>query len=159
MSDAIAATFSGFKPVLSRKAVQLVFEIPVEKFQEALATLGTPGIETDVWCGIALMPELRSKKLAEGQVEAISANNQLERNPSAKPTRKWADVPAKEQAGIRCGEATFHIFMKATAATVAQKLRAALGVESRADLDTNPDAVKRWHILDGEYRYWLGQQR
>jgi hypothetical protein len=50
---AISATFSEWRMVKSRKVLQLVFELPLEKQGEVLAVLGVPLPDAESWVAIA----------------------------------------------------------------------------------------------------------
>ena len=52
---AIRAAYSDWRPVKSRKVLQLVFEVPLERQTEVLTMLGAPMPDREIWCGIALL--------------------------------------------------------------------------------------------------------
>lgn len=52
---AIAATFSDWRTVKSRKALQLIFEVSLEQQADVLTMLGAPLPDEPKWCGIALL--------------------------------------------------------------------------------------------------------
>lgn len=54
---AFRAEFVNLRNVQSRKVVQLVFEIPVEKTDEALNCLGWPDAASPKVCAIAVLNE------------------------------------------------------------------------------------------------------
>lgn len=37
----------------------------------------------------------------------------------------------------------------------ATKVRSLLGIDSRTDLDTNPEAAERWHAMRGIFKEWM----
>lgn len=56
--NAIKAEFVQIKPFKKQPIVQLIFEMPAEKAQEAIDILGWPQLGESVWCGIArLVPD------------------------------------------------------------------------------------------------------
>jgi len=50
---AFRATFHNFKPVLGRKVVQLIFEIPLEELPAVMQITGAPNPAEAPWFGIA----------------------------------------------------------------------------------------------------------
>lgn len=54
----IQATFHNFKPVLGRKQLQLIFEVPIEHMQHVLAATGAPGEAN--WFAIAKMENIET---------------------------------------------------------------------------------------------------
>lgn len=133
---AFRADFSTFKNVPSRKCVQLVFEIPTEAFADALEKLGgAPNPGASVSVAIA--------RLDVAKVE--------------KPKRERL---TSERAALLCNQDGFidwFVTVKRLAdlevpRVVAQGLRDYLGVQSRAELDTNPEARARFEQLEREYR-------
>jgi len=132
---AFRADFSTFKNVPSRKCVQLVFEIPTEAFADALEKLGgapNPGASVSV---------------AIARLDVAKVDKPKERTPSQ---RAWALCQS-----TRFGEWLF----KRTATNapievpyIATTLRDLLMVESRGELDTNPEARARFETLEREYQ-------
>ncbi len=85
----------------------------------------------------------------------------------AKPKRDWRDVPATEQAGIRCDEPSFEVFLRerdsdtwmASEYDAAECVRMICRVMSRKELNTNHKARVIWHQLDEQYLGWLAMER
>ena len=101
---AILATFAGFKqPVVGRRVVPLVFEVPIEQFQEALKALGTPDAANPTWCGIArtnLKPGATMASVGMGDAvirkEGPREAARPEAQPSPKPNSTRAVMMAKD---------------------------------------------------------------
>ena len=101
---AILATFAGFKqPVVGRRVVPLVFEVPIEQFQEALKALGTPDAANPTWCGIArtnLKPGATMAPVGMGDAvirkEGPREAARPEAQPSPKPNSTRAVMMAKD---------------------------------------------------------------
>ena len=55
---AIRATFSDWRTVRTRRALQLIFEVPLEQQAAVLAILGAPLPEAETWCAIARLQNL-----------------------------------------------------------------------------------------------------
>lgn len=52
---AISAVFHGYKPIPTRKAFQIILEVPEENTAEVFATLGIPNSSSAIWVGVARM--------------------------------------------------------------------------------------------------------
>jgi hypothetical protein len=155
---AIQGEFANYKPVMGRKVLQLVIEIPVEQALEALQALGTPTGGTSIPVAIA---RLDIEKAVHEPSKA-----------QEKPKRSWAQMPPSQQAGVLCLDEQFQRFLKGWSrgvdiftingtedpidgsADAAEVVRLACGVSSRADLDKNGEAEKIWHGLVADYRAW-----
>ncbi len=82
--------------------------------------------------------------------------------PSAPPASKksWADMLPAQQAAIRCAEPEFQRFMDAASEDeAAQLVRMVCAVQSRAELNTDPQARGRWHLLENDYWAWQRNPR
>lgn len=86
--------------------------------------------------------------------------------PRAGAKRDWHDLSPQQQAGIRCEEAAFIVFLEekcepalADGFTAANAVRSICGVKSRSELGTNHKARMLWHALDSEYQAWLLKER
>ena len=83
-----------------------------------------------------------------------------------KPKRDWNDMQPAQQAGIRCGERTFFIFLRDRRGYNPKQLKDCAsivkeicGVNSRVELGTNQKARVIWHQLDSEYMQWMAEGR
>lgn len=85
---AIKATFSDWRTVKGRKALQLVFEVPLEQQAEVLTMLGAPMPDNPLWCGIALLG---------------SAPDQPVGDRSSAAKERYAAMSPAEQARVRAG--------------------------------------------------------
>lgn len=136
---ATRATFSDFRIVKGRKVAQLVFELPLEGADEALAALGgLPQPATERWFAIARLtdeaaqkptPKERYDAADEGEKAVVRANL-LTGDPAF---QKWCDAITPAQAG--------------------DYIRVKCGIKSRGELATNPEALKRFLALETRYRY------
>jgi hypothetical protein len=148
MSDAAAfkATYSDFRLVRSRKVVQLVFEVPLEKSADALACLGgMPNPAAETWCAIARL----DLDKAEQFVPEIARPNKL-----------------AQLIGIRCNDKMFWQFLMnryrvifstnahKSSEIAAEFVRDFCKVESRADIQGNPEAALRWDLLESSFICW-----
>lgn len=134
---AFEATYSDWKLVKSRKVVQIVLEVPMEKADLAYQVLGgMPDHAAEAWLAVA--------KLDKTKVQ------------ETKQPRRWNELSVAEQAGIRCNEKAFLEFIRdsfqyqvANASEAAWWLRDRFSVESRKDIPRD-----KWEALDNEYQIW-----
>ena len=145
---AIRATFSDFRIVKGRKVAQLVFEVPLEGADDALASLGgLPQPAAERWCGIARLTEEAAAK------------------PDAR--ERYAQKPEGEQAvaraGILCEDYDFQHWIAPAghmhaADQVARGRHARshlvdrLQIASRSDLARDADALQRFLALEARFK-------
>lgn len=142
MTDAaFTATFANVKNVPSRKCVQFVFEVPVEQAKAANDILGGfPDPSVSIHVAIA----------------------RLKDTPAPKPKRERL---TSERAAMLCRDQQFGFWLGGCAAghqpmsedAIATWLRNSLGIKSRAELDTDPEARKRFEILENEFNQSTGR--
>lgn len=129
-------TYADLKVVKSRKVLQMVIEFPIESSRHFTEAFGLPQPDIEQWVVVAKLRE-----------EAVRRNE----NATA----------AIQQAGILCKDEKFGIWLRdyrgmteidpSNSDTIAQALRAILGVRSRADLSTDKDALAIWQSLKSAY--------
>jgi hypothetical protein len=85
---------------------------------------------------------------------------------SARGKRDWRDLQPAAQAGIRCAEPTFRVFLcemhgydASDETLAAQAVRHLCGVNSRVELAANHKARVLWHQLDEQFQGWLAMER
>lgn len=139
MTDAFAATFVGLQPIAGRKVYKLVFEIATEQATKAVEILGgLPDPANPVWAGIARME-----------------------SPKSKPVKR--ERLTSERAAMLCGNPEFGRFLGNASGypvgeyDTANVLRARLSISSRRELDTDPEARKRFEILENEFNAQTGR--
>lgn len=148
MSDkpaVLQATFTEIKMVKTRKAVQLVFEMPLENMAQAMEVLGVPMPDKETWVAIARLnvepaekPRKRFEDMTRMWQAGVLCNNWEFRTWFAKehPT-SWVDPPISTTGPERCADA----------------IRKHLGVKSRSEIDElEADAwdymVARYHAAN-----------
>jgi hypothetical protein len=86
--------------------------------------------------------------------------------PGAHERRRFADMPAPQQAGILCNDPRFQSFAALRSgfpgdsfqpSAAAEYLRSCCGIASRSDLATNPNARDRFDRLLTEFDAWTGR--
>jgi hypothetical protein len=135
---ATQATFSDFRIVKGRKVAQLVFELPLEGADAALAALGgLPQPATERWFAIARLtkeaarkpdPKERYAAASEGE-QAVTRSNLL---TGDKDFLEWCSQPTPKLAG--------------------DFIRGYCKIASRADLATDADALARFLEMETRYR-------
>lgn len=127
---AFQAEFVNVKNVPSRKVLQVIFEVAVEESSKALDALGGiphPG---------------QSVRVAIARLDVAKVEKR--------------DTRTSERAAMLCRNGNFAVWLcktlSAGASEAADEMRRRLGVQSRAELDTNPDARARFEALEREYQ-------
>lgn len=142
MADALAATFSDFKLLKSRKVCQLHFEVPLEKAKEALDLLGMPNPHAEQWVGIAPL----AAKPGDG---------------STTERQKSEQHRLVKLAGVLCNDERFRFWFfdrpEPSADYTATVLREVCGIASRRELATNPKAAATFEDIVSRYRQETGQ--
>jgi hypothetical protein len=149
---AFQAEFADFKIVRTRKTAQLVFELPLEAADAALAALGgLPRPDVSAWVGIC---RIDPTKAASEPPE-----------PADEPTkerRKWNRLAPSQQAALRCKEGGFqrfileeHIMGLGDEESAIEFVRRFCGVASRSEIKLGTPAAGKWLLLDNEYQAWL----
>jgi hypothetical protein len=93
-------------------------------------------------------------------VDRAIAKARGDRPPASEPERQRKDYAA--EAAMKCAEPAFKKFLMerhglespATDDRTAQKLRSVLAVTSRAELNHDDQAAKRWKALRGDFENW-----
>ena len=141
----VIGTFSDLKSVKTRSVVQLIVEIPIEQASQVVAAFGfpQPGSEIDVVVA-RLWPE------------------KIKASPD-KPKRPFHELPLSQQAGIRCQDQSFQLFLEGEGYTstahpnnAADYVRGECGIDSRAQLDDEERPRGIWLRLNAEYETWAG---
>lgn len=128
---AIKATYSDYRRVKGRKVLQLIFEVPIEQAPEVHQAFGEPAPDGSMWVAIA--------RLAEGTAERPKGGR------------------LAQKAGIMCSEAAFAEFVRGKKfnGTTAEYVHRFCQVSSRALLDHDEEAARRFHDLELSYNAWI----
>lgn len=157
-----SATYSDWKLIRTRKTVQIVLELPVEKSNEAYAALGgMPDAGEEVWVAVARIDPTKIK--SGDSAPDRETDGQLGRSAvsrSHKPVA--ADKRLAQRAGILCGDLPFHAFLNdatksgciGSAEDAAAMVRRICGVESRADIRPDTEAGRKFERLEGNFLGW-----
>lgn len=169
---AFQATYSDWRIIKGRKVVQVVFELPIEKADEAYQVLGgMPIAANETWCGIARLDlsQRRSPEVAETKPRPVPP----EPVGADRTKRAFNELPPAQQAGMLCNEQAFRVFLKEKhpqtwrdcdpglngspfandqAASVVREL---CKVNSRSELNGNNNT--EWTSLVLAYRLWQNE--
>ena len=130
---AMQADYCDLKFLKGRKVIQVVLELPIEAGAAFVSAFGTPDPSKTIPVAIARLDQ------------------------SAKPERKGGKLA--QRAGILCHQGGFRKFLEGSFMMdkegPAGIIRMICGVESRADLDHNPEAARKFLDLESEYKAWL----
>jgi hypothetical protein len=144
--------------VKSRKVLQLVFELPLEKQAEVINALGVPLPDAEAWCAIARMNIASQPGAAERPGEEMQPNRA---GPSL--SRPWHTLPLPQQAGILCADERFREWVRETyndqvigEKDAADWLRRYVGIASRSDLFLDGAPGLKFRRLVNQYRESVG---
>ncbi len=127
---AIQATYADYRRVKGRKVLQIILEVPLEQAQQVHDTFGEPMPDGSTWVAVALL------------------------NKAVAGERKGGKLAQK--AGILCNEGGFQKYIGArNAEHAAEIVRKHCAIQSRADLDHDVDAARRFNRLTTDYELWL----
>jgi hypothetical protein len=149
---AFRATYSDWKLVKTRACVQVVFEVPLEKANDAYEVLGgMPFAATESWFAIARLHESSMVDDAPGAA------------PSPSPSAPGATINRlTKRAGILSNDPLFHKYLEhmqfegppVTKEKAADYIRKYCGVESRKDIIPGTQAATRLDLLESSYVGW-----
>lgn len=149
---AMQADYTDLRFVKGRKVIQVVLELPIEAGAQFVSVFGTPNPATSVPVAIA----------------RINGNAKPEA-PAEKTKRPWGELSIAQQAGILCGEKRFQVFVgeqmaKTRGAGFRQDLvsvddaawyvRSVCGVNSRAHIERDAEATRKFRDLETNYQVW-----
>jgi hypothetical protein len=163
--SAIRAAFSDWKLIRTRQVVQLVFEVPLADADAAYDVLGgMPDSARERWFAIApLAPSTPTAK--EEHSAASIARLQPEEKPAG-AKRTWEEFQPPQQAGIRCGDIKFAIFLEeeypehwSEFQDCADCVRSICAVHSRSELGSDQRARILWTQLDKHFQAWDAKVR
>ena len=137
MSDSIMrGAYSDFKVIKSRKVIQMVVEFPIESSNSFVEMFGIPQPHEEQWVAVALMDK-RAVIRNETAAIAIRDAGILCKNPSfgewLRVERGMSEVDPDDSDSI------------------AQAVRAILGIRSRSELSDNSEALQVWFALKSSY--------
>lgn len=127
---ALKMTYSDIKTVKTRSVYQVVLEGPLEQMEAAMLMLGAPNPKAERWVAVAVLREDAAAEPKGGRLA--------------------------QQAAMLCNQGAFQKWLDATdAEDAAEKVRQYCGVLSRAHLDSNDTAARKFLDLKADYELWL----
>lgn len=139
----ISGTYADFKIVKTRNVAQFVVEIPLEQADEAIKMFGVPKASVEQWVAIAALKEQAIIKNQEG-ADMIKLAAMLCSNP---------EFGVFLRDGMKIREIDIN-----NPESVADGLRAILGIKSRTEFHDDSDARLAFTRLKGEYDKWLAKR-
>jgi hypothetical protein len=113
---AFQACYAEWKVIKTRATVQLVFELPIERADEAYQALGgMPIAAHEVWCGIARLDPSKEQPLLPHP--AVAAPRPALTAPQPQPVgenkqkRSFDDMAPSQQAGMLSQDLSFQRFL------------------------------------------------
>lgn len=160
--QAFQAVFVNFKPITSRKVLEIKLEVPIEQGGEVLSLLGMPDPAVSTWVAVAKLNPSAVSSSQNAEVQAQSpgpdASGGVETQPI--PSRKWSEMPYAQRAGIRSNEKMFQEFSRTVDADdAAEFIRRVCGVSSRADIKPGTRAAAAYEDMEIKYDTWLQYER
>lgn len=136
----IQGTYADFKIVKTRSVAQMIIEVPLEDANTLVEMFGLPKPAEELWVAVAAIDRRTVEKTSESS-------------------------KAIQQAGIICKNPTFGIWLHnhkgfhdvipEDPETIANALRSLLGIKSRTDMHTDPEAILAFNRLKGEFDEYL----
>lgn len=147
----IEAEYVEWKMVKTRKALQLIFELPLEHQAAVQSALGTPLPGESRW--VVIVPFVKTQR--EPAILPPPANDDAEDKPR----------PLSQIAALLSTKVLFRRFLEELGGITisgeieaTHELRKRCQVNSRKELDTNPEAAQRFRDLRADYNNWLRGQ-
>ncbi len=143
--DAVSATIAKYTSLVDgTMRLYLDLHSPCTDFCEVGATVGLAKL------GDTSILSIDGPEEPTRQAGGANATGDVPRG-----TKHWDDLPPTQQCAIRCTEERFQQFMGATdEADCAEKIRRALGIETRAELNTNTRKASLWRQRDAAFTVW-----
>ena len=147
----IQARYATWRPVQSRKLLQLVFEVPLEKQGEVLKYLGAPLPDRDIQCAIAVL----NGEAGANDLQQVSEKPTSE-VPASPPKRKFEDLPLTQQAVLLCKREAFQRYIQVENEEAAKEwLCDHLGISSRSEIENSFNKTENFKDLYGRFQDWL----
>lgn len=157
---AISAQLVDIRNVGAHKSIKLTIHVPEEQARQIVDLFGWPTMVDPVPVALARL-EVMPAEQTESTIDTTPVP------PSDKPARRakraWHAMTPAEQAGIRCSEGAFQVFLQehqpgvwyADNGDVAAVVRHICRVQSRSQInEANPESLRLWQELEHDYRAW-----
>ncbi len=135
--------------------LRIVVDVHPTKAVDAFRLFGSPG-QPMALCALKDGHAAVTNEPPEKLIRDIMDGKHTERDEAGRPLEKPKGGPLSQTAARICREETFHKFSGTTdEATAANYIRWDCNVKSRAELDHDIQAQKRFHTMMAEYRKFL----
>lgn len=177
---AITGSLVDARNVGAHKSFRLIVDVPAELAMDAINAFGWPSMVSPVPVAVAGLERaaapVEQSHPPEPQPEQKPASEALSGEERHARAAVLADARRREeaskpkggrlarQAGILCQDKRFQHFLSARIGSAwsvgdpeltAHNLKTHLNIQSRTELDHDPEAAKRWRDLHGDYQLWL----
>jgi hypothetical protein len=157
---AFKAEYVDKKYIKTRLAYQLVFEVPAEQIDEADVVLGNLKGK-QIWAAIARLKEPDGARESPVPEKPVSSQAEPPR-PAPSDNNRW-----QTRAAMLCKDPSFQRWIGPLQSGLKDNeyhwelsardlINARLGIRSRAELATNPEAQKKFLLLEAQYRAETG---
>jgi len=157
---AIDGDFADVRSVKTRSCIQMIIEIPIERGEELIRMFGFPQPGNPVRVAVARL-QTNLKEVTPDTSTIPNAGSFPGHKNGAGEKRDWSSLSPAQQAGIRCNEPAFHLFLRDDGASqcdsaekAAEYVRFATGVRSRSDIGQSNEAIQKWNELEAKYQAW-----
>ena len=153
---AIEGQLVSIKNVSTHKSACLTIHVPEEYALKVIEAFGWPTMVAPVHVAIARMGDGSAGDLPSGSTTTPAA--------ATKEKRKWDELSIAQQAGIMCNEKGFQRYVSEAVGkrpdevdtdAAATYVRTLCGVNSRAHIEGNETASRKFHALRISYDNWL----
>lgn len=156
---AVAGTYSDLKIIKTRGYAQVVIEVPLSRAEQIVEIFGLPLPDRETW--VAIAPLGFDPYGADGAPAGQRHRQQQhpDQHPAAAPPADPLGQNAVTSCALRCQEVSFQRWLlgppPAGAAwseeDAAREVRKRLGITSRSEIATSPEARRRWKALIARY--------
>jgi hypothetical protein len=142
-SPTFSGTYSDLKLIKTRGVCSISIEIPLSHAQAFIAKFGMPDVGTEKWIALALMDYTATKE--EPKARTYSATRDCAIHCQDSLFGSWLERKLKRKRITRD--------LPSSEETTAM-VRDILHINSRAELDRDSEAGKRWKALRDEYEHF-----
>lgn len=150
---AIQGNYADFKLVKTRSVCQLVIEVPIERAEQAIKAFGIPQPGAEIPVAVARINPVAKQKWPHGGGMAGHDADSADEKP--KERKHWGDTLRSMQAAIRVTNREWRHWAELpdnwTADDCTNWIKQNLVIESRKELDSNPEKAAAWDKLDAAF--------
>ena len=157
---AIMGSLVDARNVATHKCLRLVIDVPAEQAEHIIKVLGWPTQVNPIPVAVARLNTELPPTSSNGDV-ALSPSPGTDGRKPGTQSKSWSSMSPAQQAGIRCNEPPFHLFLAERYAVnirgsidAVAFVRAHCRVASRADMNADHSAALLWRQLDSEFSTW-----